>query len=193
MKHKKPLLLIALLGALAGLMLAAYPALARRNAVSRGEAMSLLHAWTTGRNAVRLNEGIGAGQFDANFADVALPPFASFDGKHYCADDHVLSALAWYNTTADNYQDAKASLDTVTQTIIIDGQPYDTIRTPVRRAEQSTFGGVVHGFSEGVILAPGDLSPGMHSLDVPVYFDGVLIVTLSISFYIDASGTGVCL
>ena len=192
MKRKLTILSIVLVLLFAGLTSVASPALAGSKRVSRGQAMSLLHAWTTGRLAVSTNNGVGAVQFDANFFDVAIRPFQEI-GKHYCAEDHQLAAIAWINVTDDNYQDAKASLDTVTQDFLIDDAAFDSIRTPVRRAALSTSDAeVVHGFSEGVILAPGDLSVGEHTFDLPVYFDGILVGSFGTTFYIDAAGTGVC-
>lgn len=179
-----------------GLFFLSNSTLAKNDRVTRGEAMSVLHAWTTGRVAVFNNNGIGAGHFDSEFTDVTIRPSGFFDGKHYCEEDHLLAALAWYSTTADNYKDAKASLDTVKHEIFIDGHRYDTIRTTVRQAvQQSESFGVdrVYGYSEGTIFAPGDLSVGAHTLTVPIYFGDVLFGPFSITFHIDAAGTGVCL
>lgn len=170
-----------------GLALVATPALAQ-DRVTKGEALSVLNAWNTGRIAVSMNNGVGAAHFEDPF-NVAILPLGNFDGKHYCEEDYLVPMLGWISEQ-EPYQEAKAGLDTVQHEIWIDGQQYETIRTPVKGRVSGSPG--PFAFSEGAILEPGTLSVGPHSYDVPIYFDGALIITLSIEFYIDAAGTGVC-
>jgi hypothetical protein len=119
---------------------------------------------------------------------VSILPFGSWEGRHYCEEDHQLAMLGWISTSSTDYQQAAASLATVSQEIIIDGQQYEAIRTPVARRVDSQF----FSYSEGAIVAPGDLSVGLHTLEVPVCFDSVFVLAPSVNFYIDAAGTGTC-
>lgn len=187
MKRKFTIFSIILAIFFFGLALVATPALAR-DRVTKGEALSVLNAWNTGRIAVRLNNGVGAAHFEDPF-NVAILPFGNFNGRHYCEEDYLVPLLGWI-AEEETYQAAKASLDTVQHEIWIDGQQYETIRTPVAARVGGSPG--PFAFSEGAIVEPGALSVGLHSYEVPIYFDGSLIATLSIEFYIDAAGTGVC-
>jgi hypothetical protein len=188
--NRKSIILSATLALLlVGMAFFALPAMAG-DRVSRGEALSLLHGWNNARRAILLNDGVGAVQFE-DFTNTAILPFGNFEGKHYCEEDHQVAMMGWISS-ATTYEEAKASLDTVTQAFLIDGQQYETIRTPVVQRVGTSPGQQVFAFSEGAILAPGDLSVGMHTLEAPIYFSGDLILTLDITFHMDAAGTGVC-
>jgi hypothetical protein len=157
--------------------------------VSRGDVMALLNGWNNGRQAVSTG-GALSGPFVDPF-NAAILPFPFLDGAHYCEEDYLLAMLAWFTGDASSHQEAVASLSTIQQVFFIDGQPMESIRTPVK-ARINSGSNNEFGFNEGVILAPGDLSPGMHTFSLFVTFAEDPPWEPSITFYIDAAGTGVC-
>lgn len=192
--NQKRFLLLSLVALLClGLLAQTSIASAKRDRISRGEAMSVLHTLFTGRLAVLFSpgNGIGAYQF-TNFQDVAHFPSPADNGSAYCELDHQAAMLGFLTGSAANRKEAEASLSLIKQEFRIDGQLQETTRTPVVRGAMAPHTQVLYGYNEGVIIAPGDLNPGVHTFEVAVSYDGEPWFVVSNHFYIDAAGTGVC-
>ena len=78
----------------------------------------------------------------------------------------------------------------------LDGAPLPTTRTAIKpflAADQFELE-KAYAFQEGRIMAPTDLSVGSHHLVATISFpSGEPPFVLEITFFVDASGTGVCL
>lgn len=129
-------------------------------------------------------------------------PFSPWDGRHVCEDDWQLLVLALFDGTPDrsySHRDAAAILGTSSIELVLDGTVLtDAQRTALKRFKSTFNNDIVEGYwyQEGVFYAPGELAVGPHTFsatfDIPFFglfgegFGG------PITFYVDASGTGVC-
>jgi hypothetical protein len=127
---------------------------------------------------------------------VAIRPFggSAYDGAHYCAADWHTILLA--DIEAGPRQDAAALIDDQRYVFALDGVAQTTSRTAIKRFNNADLFdlGDAYYAQWGRIVAPSELGPGVHTLDVvgtnaagdPLYTDGI-------TFYVDAPGTGACL
>jgi hypothetical protein len=158
--------------------------------VSRGEAEAAFHARVTGGFH-------GRGAPDDPDQQVIIRPFFE-DGRHYCVEDwHALvTALAVdeANDGVTNVGKAKALLDPVVMTFVLDGAPLATTRQPVKpRLEDSPPKEYV--LVQGRVVSPGELAAGSHTLAVTVENDPVTpgVNVYTSQFFIDAAGMGACI
>ncbi|MDX1665367.1 MAG: hypothetical protein R3272_16355 [Candidatus Promineifilaceae bacterium] len=194
----RKLIFILLLAALLSGVLLLPTAHAQSDSISLGEVQRALEAWVTGARVVTLYAS-GVGMVDYDMRDVSMRPFAPpwAPELHFCVDDYYLANIAWFTTIDDTYKEASTALDTIGNTLLIDGQPVDALRTPVTKLPRPV--GVLpngteffFGFNEGHIIEPGSLQPGQHTFGVDVAFSGVPIFSAERTFTVDAAGTGTC-
>jgi hypothetical protein len=130
----------------------------------------------------------------------SIRPFGGspWDGRHFCAEDWHVILIAWIDggDASFGHQQAKASLDPVTNNFTLDGAALATTRTPIKPFNDSQAFDLERAwyFQEGKIMSPDDLSVGQHQLTVR-FTDPTsgLDDSDGITFFIDASGTGACL
>ena len=91
--------------------------------------------------------------------------------------------------------EAKKLFAPTVMTFVLDGQPFETTRLPVKPVHSKDPGkwfGLVHGR----VVGPDELAAGSHTLSVTVENDPdpefAETYTDTRQFFIDAAGTGVC-
>jgi hypothetical protein len=165
--------------------------------VTQGDAQALFEAFENGGWAILLHSPTAQGApADVNIRG-EIRPLAFNDGRHYCVEDwHViLLGIIVGGDASFTRQDAEALLNPVTVSFTLDGVPLPTTRTAIKpflAAEQFELE-KAYAFQEGRIMAPTDLSVGSHQLVATVSEPGLPTDVLEITFFVDASGTGVCL
>ena len=163
----------------AGLVLAAAAAHANSPRVTKGDAKAVFEAFPNGGSA-----GQGAPSDGLVDGRTAIRPFVFFNGKHYCVLDWHVALITFF---ADGpHETAAAELAALTATFWIDGSAVATDRTAVKRSLRPNGD---YWTSTGVLLSPAALAVGRHTLRVQTSdgFDN------TITFAIDAAGTGTCL
>jgi hypothetical protein len=171
-----------------------------RERITRGDAESVLQAFGNGGRAVlqhsRTGEGAPADSFGSHGS---IRPFSGspWDGAHFCADDwHVIVIADFEGGDATfSHADAEAITDTLSVEFTLDGVVLSsTTRTPVKRfLNPEPFGlDVAYYFQVGQVMSPADLAVGAHNLSVAITDASGGVFQDSISFFIDASGTGAC-
>jgi hypothetical protein len=194
---KKPSFVLAVF---ATLTLAVGTANANTTRVTKGDAEAILNTFGNAGWAIR---GHGQDVLQGAPADglvdglVIIRPLSLFDGKHYCALDWHVIAIASFDGGDASYtaQDFEAYRATVVITITLDGQAFATDATASRRSRRdlTEFGITTsYYYTEGRVVAPDELTVGQHTLAMS-YTDIYESDLTVISFTIDAPGTGVCL
>jgi hypothetical protein len=156
--------------------------------ISRGDAEAMLHARVTGGQ-----HGRGAPVPDSQ---AIIRPFSE-DGRHYCVEDwHVLTAALAVDEANDGVTSvgqAKALFEPTVMTFALDGAPLETTRQPVKPflGDSPAKG---YALVQGLVVAPGELAAGSHTLTVTTENDPVVpgIQVYTSQFFIDATGTGAC-
>lgn len=172
--------------------------------VSKGNAQSVFQE---GAGAGRLLREKGHVDFgtpgDLNIR-ASIRPFSGtvFDGHHYCAEDWHVILIAYVSddsgrNSSFTKQIAESELDPLVINFTLDGQALtDTERTGVKNvpdAKESIGDGVTQAFfiQQGRLMSPDELAVGEHTLSFtatgPDTDDSD-----SITFFIDAPGTGAC-
>ena len=180
----------------------ALPAGARNDRVTYGDVRG--HFQTAeGGGAVSFQTGTPAGfSPGGNIFDHSIRPFpgSPWDGRHVCEDDWHLLAIALFDGSTDrSYTRAEfaAGGEGATIDLILDGNTLSDTETTVPKRFKSTFNNdILEGYwvQIGAFLGPDDLAVGSHtfaaSIDLPAgpysWVEG------PITFYVDASGSGVC-
>jgi hypothetical protein len=159
--------------------------------VTQGDVEAVLQSWNTGRLALLLtSNSAAAAQLDGNERGRL---FFGSDGRHYCVQDWHVVLTSWV-TGGDKsftYQDAVADLASTSTSYFLDGVILPTQQTPLVRRVGSTLDEVDYGYAVGSLLAPADLGVGGHTLTIIFFFDGSSSQS-TVSFYMDAAGTGAC-
>lgn len=169
--------------------------------VTRGDAEAVFQAAFNGGWADRLHaETIEGAPADFLVDSLArITPAADRDGKHYCVLDwHVISvALVEGNRPGEAFT-TEEIFDRLANRHVefkVDGVLIETMRTPPKRTTNPMNRGFVEAFlvSEGQILEPDDLAVGQHVLTATGFrADNPPMALPSVTFFIDAPGTGVC-
>ena len=130
----------------------------------------------------------------------------SSDGRHYCAED-------WHTVVVTNWEGGDASFTKKDAAVILDAMyvrfdlwtppsgisPLFSERTSIKSVPDPSQLGVVNAyyFNQGRVLSPDELAVGEHGLGIEIYdISGphpILMFADSITFFIDAAGTGACL
>jgi hypothetical protein len=170
--------------------------------VTRGDAQAVFEAFGNGGWASVLNGGgleEGAPTDFLPDAMARISPMAQWNGRHFCSLDwHVISVAANEGNppggTRTN-RELRETLEGIVFRITLDGALLDTTTTAVRRTANPERIGAVEAFyiDAGKLMAPEDLAIGPHSLQ----FTGLRTgrppqVMPTITFFIDAPGTGTC-
>ena len=181
-------------------LLAAGPAEAARPG-TKGSAQASFQAWLTGGQAIVGNEldAPAAPTYADGDSPATLRPFGPWNRRHVCQSDWILLVAANFDGNFEGMdprttQAILANLAATTVEMTLDGAPLDTDRTASKRlvgfpSDEATD---VYGFQQGAILAPGTLDAGRHTFGVSIDDPFWGAFESSISFYVDAAGTGVC-
>jgi hypothetical protein len=118
-------------------------------------------------------------------------------GLHYCSLDWHVAAVSAFdgNATGETRtpHEIATALSAISIDLFIDGSQLDTVRTPVVPLLQPVPGfDQLYGFTVGRVMAPADLSVGLHTFTEVTSAGGVTSSSQA-TFYIDAAGTGACL
>jgi hypothetical protein len=167
--------------------------------VSQGDAQAIFEGFGGGGWAIRRHspvfEGAPADGVVGSLATIRPSPL--FDGAHYCALDWHVIVLAVSDGGDASYtiQDFEAYRATVSLVFTLDGQLLETEQTATKRFLRDLTASDIttaYYFQQGTVLAPEALAVGSHTLTTDfsdVYEEG----QLTISFTVDAPGTGACL
>lgn len=191
---------LALFAIAAALAIPSASAHASTDRVSRGDAAAVLEAFGNGGWAIRLNGGDvlqGAPADGLVGSLAAIRPFAPFNGRHYCALDWHVIVITDYDGGDSSYtvQDFNALRSQTSIAFTLDGQPFATEETATKRLLRDlSFAGITtaYYFQQGGVVSPNELTVGEHKLTVDATSPSGPD-QLSISFTIDAAGTGTCL
>jgi hypothetical protein len=194
--------LLILLATVALLMTLAVPAGAENDRVTYGDVRG--HFQTAeGGGAVSFQTGTPAA-FSAggNIFDHSIRPFpgSPWDGRHVCEDDWHLLAIALIDGSTDrSYTRAEfvAGGEGATVDLILDGNVLSDTESTVPKRFKSTFNNdILEGYwvQIGAFLGPDDLAVGSHTFAASADIPSVPVswVAGPITFYVDASGSGVC-
>ena len=161
--------------------------------VTKGDVQALFHTWNTGLRALQfIGNAVAAAPLEGLQRGL-IQPFLS-DGAHYCVEDWHVIMIAWV-TGGDKsfkHQDAVADLSGITTTFILDGVTLSTTQTPIVRRVVPFIGDVDYGFAVGSIQSPEDLGVGEHILTAVFTFPDGFSESITITFFVDPSGSGVC-
>jgi hypothetical protein len=149
--------------------------------------------------AVRVSQGdaqtiFQGGSSLAGFTNPGLiRPFegSPWDGRHFCALDWHVIAVAVLSDVGSTRQEFEAYRSTVSIAFVLDGRPLATEQTATKRLQ--TEAGTFFYVQQGSVLAPDELEVGQHQLSMDFSDDEVAGVSETITFFIDAAGTGACL
>lgn len=164
--------------------------LARANPerVTHGDAMAVWQAFNNGGTAADETDAAPTdGLFDGL---TTIRPLAPFAGKHYCELDWHLVALAL--TERGSRTVAVAALEArlaQPPQFWIDGVSKELEQTAIKRTLRENV--EAYWTSFGKLLSPMDLTPGAHTLRAKTF--GPFAFDRTITFHIDAAGTGTCL
>ncbi len=173
--------LVALLAS-AGLMGTA-PGAGAVERITRGDAQAAFQAYWTAGFTIEKTPTTAPG-----FALVHYTLLNSFhENTRICTTNWHAYALGW--GVQGTRQDAAADQRLLVLTFAIDGVPMPSAKTAIKR---SIAFGNVYAWNEGALLAPGSLSVGAHQLTTTINYDGT-VEALTVTFYVDAEGTGACL
>ena len=160
--------------------------------INRGKAEAVFHTGFTG--GLR-SQGAPA---DPD-RKVTIKPFEEKDVSHYCAEDwHVILLGLGIDEAmlgVTSVGEAKKLFAPTVMTFVLDGEPFETTRLPVRPLLRDPPE-KVFVLSQGRAVGPDELAVGSHTLSVTVENDPdpefAETYTLTRQFFIDAAGTGVC-
>jgi hypothetical protein len=170
--------------------------------ITKGDAQAVLKAFGSGgRVILRNGQTVEAAPADFLGTHGSIRPFpnSAWDGAHFCAEDwHVILIGQIEGGDASfTRQQAATLLDPITNSFTLDGVPLETTRTPISRFLNPQGFGLeeAYYFQEGRVMSPDDLSVGQHQLSVTCVdsTSGSQIFSGSITFFVDAAGTGACL
>jgi hypothetical protein len=167
--------------------------------VSQGDAEAVFQSSGNGGWAIRRHsqvvEGAPADGLVGSLATIR--PLPLFDGAHYCALDWHVIVLAVFDGGDASYtmQDFEAYRATVSMVFTLDGQPLATDQTATKRFLRDLTAldiTTAYYFQQGTVLAPEALAVGAHTLTLD-FSDAYGAGQTTISFTVDAPGTGACL
>lgn len=184
------------------LSLASSPAVAQANRITRGDAESVLRAFGSGGRVVLFHARAGLSvetQGNGVSSGAEIRPFAGspWDGAHYCVLDWHTVLISAADGGDKTFTRAQALVDYSTQhiTLLVDGAAVASTTTAVSRWNLPELSGVAEAYyrNQGLLLAPGSLSVGTHTAGVAILDSVNGDFSDSITFTIDAAGTGACL
>jgi hypothetical protein len=170
----------------AGLVTMAPGAAGTTDRISRGEAQAAFEAFWTAGFTVPDRTQTPPPAFD-RVSYIVLNIF--HEDVHYCTLDWFAYGIGWF--WDGSYQDAAADRAVVQVSHEIDGVTVDYKVTAAKRV--ITFG-EVWGWAYGALVPPGSLAIGAHTLTTTVV-DPLFPAdsfTATVTFFIDAEGTGAC-
>jgi hypothetical protein len=166
--------------------------------VSKGDAEAVFQSFGNAGWAIRGHSQVLEGApADGLVGLTTIRPLPVNDGRHYCALDwHVIVVAAFDGGDASYTKaDFEAYRASVSLVFTLDGEPLETEQTATKPfLRDLTAQGITtaYYFQEGTVLAPEALAVGAHTLTVD-YSDADRSEQVTISFTVDAPGTGACL
>lgn len=188
---------VALIGCVLAIASVAHAAEPR---ITRGDAEAVFQAFSAGGWAISLHsetmEGAPADFLPDAVVRIGFDP--GFNGRHYCALDwHVIHAALNEGNVAGETRTNSQLIDALASRQVelrLDGVALETERTSARRSLIPN-----RGFTEaffvniGRVMAPEELPAGSHTLVAIGSRPGIPPRIIgSITFHVDAQGTGVC-
>jgi hypothetical protein len=170
-----------------GLLAIAPGAAANTDRITRGEAQAAFEAfWTAGFTIADKAPSTPPAFADVHYILLNI----THEDVHYCTLDWFAYGIGLF--WVGSYQEAAADRDAVQVNFEIDGLTVDYGITAAKRV--ITFG-EVWGWVYGALVPPGSLSIGEHTLTTTVVDPLVPAdsFTGTVTFFIDADGTGACL
>jgi hypothetical protein len=152
--------------------------------ITRGDAQSAFEGfWTAGF----IVETKTAAPGFYSMHDTLLNSF--HEDTRICTTNWHAYALGW--GVEGTHQDAVAEMALLEIDFEIDGVPVPSDTTAIKA---NTFYGdpLIYAWSDGALIEPGSHSIGAHTLTTIIYYDGT-VEELTVTFYVDAEGTGACL
>jgi hypothetical protein len=172
--------------------------------VSRGNAQAVFQEGAGAGRLLRLRANVKFGTPGDLNIRASIRPFSGtdFDGHHYCAEDWHVILIAYFSDDFgrnDSFtkQIAESELNPLVINFTLDGKALtDTERTEVKNvpnAKESIGDGVTKAYfiQQGRLMSPQELVVGEHTLSFTAVGPG-LDDADSITFFIDAPGTGAC-
>ena len=159
--------------------------------IDRGKAEAVFHTGFTG--GLRSRQGAPA---DPD-RKVTIKPFEEQGVSHYCVEDWHVILLGLGVSEEDNgvtsVGEAEKLFAPTVMTFVLDGEPFETTRLPVRPLLRDPPV-KVFVLSQGRVVGPDELAVGSHTLTVTVEHDPTdpKVQVFKRKFFIDAAGTGVC-
>jgi hypothetical protein len=154
--------------------------------ITRGDAQSALDAFPGGAWAIR-KHNVDASGAPASFPRSVIRPLPMFDGRHYCAADWHGFALAVFDFGTRD--DVLAEVPHPSTTLFLDGAELLAKQQPWKRFLRFDDEAWI---TQWDVLSPaGSLAPGAHTLAYS-YADDLGSDAATITFHVDAAGTGVC-
>jgi hypothetical protein len=166
--------------------------------VSQGDAEAVFQSSGNAGWAIRRHSQVVEGAPAAGLVGLTtIRPLPLFDGAHYCALDWHVIVLSVFDGGDASYsaRDFEAYRETVSIVFTLDGQLLETDQTATKRfLRDLTFLGITtaYYFQQGTVLAPEALAVGARTLTTD-FSDAYGADQTTISFTVDAPGTGACL
>lgn len=171
----------------------------RAGRATRGDAQAVLRAFGTGGWAALLRgrTTVAAPADDPFAARVQIRPLDPFNGRHYCALDWHAIVLADIEGGDRSFHqpDAEAIISQLTVELILDGTPLQLTQTPVTRFLNPDAFALENAYYSqwGTIVSPDELAVGEHTLGGRMSdATGAVLFENTITFVVDAAGSGVC-
>lgn len=172
--------------------------------VSKGNAQAVFEEGAGAGKLLRLKDNVKFGTPGDLNKRASIRPFPENDGHHWCAEDWHVILIAYFSDDRDRNssftkQDAENELNPMVIDFTLDGEALtDTERTGVKNVPNAkeTFPpelGITQAFfiQQGRLMSPQELHVGEHTLSFTAVGPGT-DDSGSITFVIDAPGTGAC-
>ena len=154
--------------------------------ITRGDAQAALQAyWNAGFTI----------DAKGNTAAPPVGPDRHYTILSYFHEDTRICTTNWHAFGLGSFvegtvKDAVADMSLLDLSFAIDGVPVESKISAIKRV--TAFGGVIFAWTQGGLIEPGSLSIGAHQFTTYYDYAGTLEV-LTVTFFVDAEGTGSCL
>lgn len=155
---------------------------------TRGDAQAAMRAGIPGGHTIQTMTPTTAPDL-GNYPAIWL--FSLAEDLRVCTQDWRVLMFGWF--VLGTHDQAVAERNLLDVSFAIDGLPVDSQATAIQRLAHPNFPitDPLWGWLYGSLIPPGSLSVGAHQLDTFLIFDGE--GSLTVTFFVDAAGTGSCL